>query len=90
MFESLARSLLKGVVRVAWEWTNSGQFTFLGTANLDGTKTYEEDLLAERIRRMLVTMRLTGVALILIAILGQTIWIFPLLYFKEGLNANFQ
>jgi len=39
---------IAGVVRVCWDWLNTGQFSYLATCNPDGSHTYSEEELAER------------------------------------------
>lgn len=80
--------LMMGVVRLSWDHLNSGYFAFLATCKHDGTHTYDPEELAEKVRKMLMNMKTVGVALVIIALLAQAMWLAPLLHFSEGLKAS--
>ena len=78
-------TLLAGLVRICWEWLNTGNFTYLATCKADGAHTYKDADLADRVGEMLSRVRLTGIALVLVAFCSQIPWILAMRHFVSGL-----
>ena len=76
---------LRGVIRLCWQFLNTGNFTFLATCGVDGVHTYKEENLANRVRSMLNRMRLTGALLVLLAVATQVPWCYSIYHFASGL-----
>jgi len=79
---------IAGLVRVCWNWLNTGHFAYLATCLADGTHTYNEDDLAERVAVMLGRMRLTGLCLVAFACASQVPWIYAIQHFVKDLAYN--
>ena len=76
---------VSGVIRIGWQFLNTGHFTYMATCTADGTHTYKVDDLADKVSAMLVRMRLYGLALVAVAVASQVPWIFAVYYFSNGL-----
>merc|ERR1712072_1327664 len=72
---------LRGVIRLCWQFLNTGNFTFLATCGVDGVHTYKEENLANRVRSMLNRMRLAGALLVLLAVATQVPWCYAIYHF---------
>ena len=87
LFVNLFRVLfINGLIRISWEFLNSGYFTYIATCTVDGEHTYEADDLADRVHGMLSGVRWTGIALVGIACASQVPWIWALDHFSRGFN----
>jgi len=74
-----------GLTRILWNYLNTGQFTYLATCRPDGSHTYNEDDLAERVAIMLSRMRVVGFFLCALACLTQVPWMYAMSYFVQDL-----
>jgi len=77
--------LVAGIVRVSWQWLNTGYFAYRATCTRDGTHTYDKEELADKVDGLLSWIRLYGALMILIALGLQVPWIVALNGFAEGL-----
>merc|ERR1712224_450128 len=84
IFINIARAILiNGIVRVMWQWLNTGYFTYLATCTRRGVHTYDEAVLADRVEAMFSKMILIGFAMIAFAIMMQVPWIIALGRFTD-------
>lgn len=77
---------LAGLIRLMWQLLNTGYFTYIATTNVDGVHTYKEEDLADQVRAMLGRIRLTGLCLVILAIMSQTPWCLALFHYAQGLS----
>lgn len=86
VFVNIWRSLfVSGMIRVCWNFLNTGFFTYIATCTSNGKHTYEEEVLAERVRGLLSKTRMFGFFMIVVACASQVPWIMGLYYFSTGL-----
>ena len=86
LFANLFRFVfLNGVIRLFWNFFNTGMYTYIATCDIDGVHTYKEEDLSDKVRAMLFRMRLVGVGYVIIAITSQVPWIVAVYYFMSGI-----
>ena len=73
-----------GVLRLCWQFLNTGYFTYMATCRADGSHTYKEEDLADKVQAMLYRMRLYGLFLVSFAVSTQVPWIVAIYYFSSG------
>jgi hypothetical protein len=87
VFVNIFRAIfMMGLTRVCWNFLNTGYFTYIATCKADGTHTYEQEHLADKVHGLLGYMRLYGLALIVLSIATQVPWVAALYYFAFGLG----
>ena len=86
VFINLWRVLfISGLIRLCWQFLNTGFFTYLATCTAEGKHTYEEEHLADRVRGLLRYTRSIGLLVVVVACGTQVPWIAGLYYFSTGL-----
>ena len=89
VFINLFRALvLAGVIRLCWQFLNTGYFTYMATCTAEGEHTYKVDDLAEKVRAMLLRARINGAVLLVLAIATQVPWVLALYQFASGLDSS--
>ena len=87
LFVNIFRFLLvAGLVRICWQWLNTGYFTYLATCESDGAHTYKKADLADRVDALLGRIRTYGAGMVLLAFGTQIPWIVLLMRFMNGLQ----
>ena len=67
-------------MRLLWDQLNTGLFAFVGTCDARGKGTYDEAVLAGRIRGMLGSLKATGGLMIFAAAVMQVPWVAGLIW----------